>query len=192
MRSIGKSAGAIFTVAFDRAADRLAAGGADGAIRVWDVRKVPPAGGDVPPDTVRKNAHEDGVKSVVFSPKDDFVASGGADKTVRLWNSGNLTPVEQWPTAAAEGHTATVTSVSFSADGTRLVSGSDDMTVRLWDVEEKRRIGDPLIGHQGQASASQLSATKSSVAETNAHYGSGTLLSANLIQHLLAAAIRIR
>ena len=150
MRPIGKSAGAIFTVAFDRAADRLAAGGADGAIRVWDVRKVPSAGGDVPPDTIRKNAHEDGVKSVVFSPKDDFVASGGADKTVRLWNSGNLTPVEQWPTAAAEGHTATVTSVAFSADGTRLVSGSDDMTVRLWDVEEKRRIGDPLIGHQGQ------------------------------------------
>jgi hypothetical protein len=42
-----------------------------------------------------------------------------------------------------------VTSVAFSADGTRLVSGSDDMTVRLWDVEGKRRIGDPLIGHQG-------------------------------------------
>ncbi len=150
MRPIGNSAGPIFTVAFDRASQRLAAGGADGAIRVWNLRNVPPTGGDVPPDTVRKDAHEDGVKSVVFSPTGDLVASGGADKTVRLWNSDTLSPVEQWPTATAEGHTATVTTVAFSADGTRLVSGSDDMSVRLWDVEGKQRIGDPLIGHQGQ------------------------------------------
>lgn len=150
MRPIGNSAGAIFTVAFDRAADRLAAGGADGAIRVWNIGNLPSAGGDVPPDTMRKNAHEDGVKSLVFSPTNDLVASGGADNAVRLWNSGSLTPVEQWPTAAVEGHTATVTSVAFNADGTHLVSGSDDMTIRLWDVEGKQRIGDPLIGHQGQ------------------------------------------
>lgn len=140
---------AIFTVAFDRAADRLAAGASDGAIRIWNVRNVPPAGGSIPPDIVHLNAHQDGVMSVTFSPNDELVASGGADKAVRLWNSGNLTPVEQWPTATAEDHTATVTSVAFSIDGTRLASGSNDMTVRLWDVQGKQRIGDPLIGHQG-------------------------------------------
>jgi len=111
---------------------------------------VPSAGGDVPPDTIRKDAHEDGVKSVVFSPSNDLLASGGADKAVRLWDSAGLTPIEQWPTTTADGHTATVTTVAFSADGTRLVSGSDDMTVRLWDVQAHQRIGDPLIGHQGQ------------------------------------------
>lgn len=150
MRPIGNSGGPIFTVAFNPAGDTVAAGGADGAIRVWNVRNLPSAGGDVPPDTLRKDAHEDGVKSLVFSPTNDLLASGGADKTVRLWKSGSITPVEQWPTAAADGHTATVTTVAFNADGTRLVSGSDDMTVRLWDVEGKQRIGDPLVGHQGQ------------------------------------------
>lgn len=150
MRTIRPNpAGAIFTMAFDRAADRLAAGGADGGIRVWIVRNMPSAGGDVPPDTVHLSAHRDAVRSLTFSPNGELIASGGADKSVRLWNSANLSPVEQWPTTAAEGHTATVTSVAFSDDGTRLVSGSDDMTVRLWDVEGRRRIGNPLIGHQG-------------------------------------------
>ena len=150
MRSIGPNPTvAIFTVAFDHAADRLAAGGADGAIRVWNVRDVPPAGGNIAPDTVHLNAHQDGVMSVTFSPNDELVASGGADKAVRMWNSGNLTPIEQWPTATAEDHAATVTSVAFSADGTRLASGSNDMTVRLWDVQGRQRIGDPLVGHQG-------------------------------------------
>jgi WD40 repeat protein len=42
-----------------------------------------------------------------------------------------------------------VTSVAFSADGSRLVSGSNDKTLRLWDVLGGKRIGAPLIGHQG-------------------------------------------
>jgi WD40 repeat protein len=149
MRPIGNPAGTIFTVAFNRAADRLAAGGADGTIRIWNVRNVPPEGGPTPPDIQRPDAHADGVRSVTFSPNDDFVASGGADNTVRLWDSSNLTPAGQLPMPGRQGHTAPVTSVAFSADGTRLASGSDDKTVQLWDVAGRQRIGDPLIGHQG-------------------------------------------
>jgi WD40 repeat protein len=163
MRSI-RIDGPILTVAFNRAADRLAAGGADGAIRIWNVGSVPPAGGNVPADVEHLNAHTGGVMSVTFNPDDQLVASGGADDTVRLWDGDKLTPVEQLPAPQAQGpapsgpgpwpwggqgHTAPVTSVAFSTDGTRLVSGSNDKTVQLWDVSRRQRIGDPMIGHQG-------------------------------------------
>ncbi|MGO9926078.1 MAG: WD40 repeat domain-containing protein, partial [Mycobacterium sp.] len=139
---------AVFTVAFNRAADKLAAGGADGAIRVWSVAKVTPTGANAP-DTVQASAHAGGVMSVTFSPKDELVASGGADNMVRFWDSDKLGPAGQLPTPGAQGHTAMVTSVAFNAQGTRLVSGSNDKTVQLWDVARRQRIGDPLTGHQG-------------------------------------------
>ena len=149
MRTIGANpATAVFTVAFNRAADRVAVGGADGSIRVWNVGSVPPAGGRMPPDTQQLSAHTGGVRSVTFSPDDRIVASGGADNLIRFWDSEKLSPAGQLPTGA-QGHTAAVTSVAFSADGTRLVSGSNDKTVQLWDVAGRQRIGDPLRGHQG-------------------------------------------
>ncbi|GAA4539378.1 hypothetical protein GCM10023161_18930 [Mycobacterium paraffinicum] len=144
-----RGGGALFTVAFNRAADKFAVGGADGAIRVWNVGTVPPEGGPVEPNATNPNAHPGGVTSITFSPDDRLVASGGADNLVRLWNSEKLSPAGQLPALGAVGHAAPVTSVAFSADGTRLVSGGNDKTVQLWDVAGKRRIGDPLIGHQG-------------------------------------------
>ena len=148
MTPIGTAA-AVFTVAFNRAADRLAAGGADGAIRVWSVAKVTPARRKRIRTPYKPSAHAGGVMSVTFSPKDELVASGGADNMVRFWDSDKLGPAGQLPTPGAQGHTAMVTSVAFNAQGTRLVSGSNDKTVQLWDVARRQRIGDPLIGHQG-------------------------------------------
>ncbi len=149
LRAIGNPTGAILTVAFNQAADKLASGGADGAIRIWNISDLPPEGGNMPANIIRLNAHADGVMSVTFSPHDELVASGGADNAVRLWDSEKLGPKGQLPASGAQGHTATVTSVAFNADGSSLVSGSNDKTVQLWDVSQQKRIGDPLIGHQG-------------------------------------------
>ena len=60
MRSIG-AGGPIFTVEFDPAADRLAAGGADGAIRIWKVGSVPSGLSKALADDERPNAHVGGV-----------------------------------------------------------------------------------------------------------------------------------
>jgi WD40 repeat protein/tRNA A-37 threonylcarbamoyl transferase component Bud32 len=142
--------GGIFTVAFDPAGDKLAAGGADGTIRVWTLGKVPPTGGNVPADTTVPNAHPGGVMSIAFSPTDPLIASGGADSSVLFWDSETLIPSgQQLTTLTGQGHTAPVTSVAFSADGHRVVSGSNDETVQLWDVAQRKRIGDPMVGHQG-------------------------------------------
>lgn len=148
MRSIN-TGGEMFTVAFDPAQDRLAAGGADGAIRLWNIDKVPSAGGAVPADTTLQHAHVGGVMSVTFSPKGDLIASGGADNMVRLWNARTPSPLPELTTLTGRGHTAAVTSVAFNRDGTRVVSGGNDKTVQLWDVGSRQRIGDPMIGHEG-------------------------------------------
>lgn len=137
----------VFTVAFNPAGDTLAAGGAGDAIMFWTINQIPPEGGQ--PDIKLPNAHPGGVMSVAFSPNGDLIASGGVDKTVRLWKTDPLGPLPEFTTLTGKAHTAAVTSVAFDAGGSRLVSGSNDQTVQLWDVAQARRIGDPLVGHQG-------------------------------------------
>lgn len=139
----------LFSVAFDPAGSRLAAGGSDGAIRIWTIATLPQNGGDVHADVTMADAHRGGVMSIAFSPDGNLVASGGADALVRLWSGDGLRPLPALSTLTGQGHTAAVTSVAFNSDSTRVVSGSNDKTVQLWDVNSRRRIGDPLTGHQG-------------------------------------------
>lgn len=139
----------VFTVAFNPAGDTLAAGGSGDAIMFWETGHIPPGGRNVPPDKTLPNAHPGGVMSVAFSPDGQLIASGGVDKMVRLWKTESLDPLPDLTTLTGKGHAAAVTSVAFDARGSRLASGSNDQTVQLWDVAHLKRIGDPMVGHQG-------------------------------------------
>jgi WD40 repeat protein len=132
--------GEVFSVAFSPMGDRLAVGGSNGAIHLFDVH-----GPNLVAGQVKSDAHRDGVMSVAFSPDGRTLVSGGADHMVRLWNTADMTaPIKEFG-----GHTATVTAVAFNADGTRIASVSNDRSVRLWDVASGNRIGDPMRGHSG-------------------------------------------
>ena len=119
--------GSILSVAFSPQGKCLAAGDADGQIRVWQVRDDR-SGGTLPLLTCK--GHTNWVRSVVFSPDGRILASGSYDQTVKIWevNTGELL-------RTLHGHGAGVKSVTFSPDGRILASSSDDHTVRLWDVE---------------------------------------------------------
>ena len=99
----------------------LAAGGGDGAVRLWG-----PAGED-PVALLR--GHEDIVSDVAFRPDGVQLASAGVDHTVRLWDVETRSAV-----AVLRGHTDIVHRVAFSADGRLLASASTDKTVRLWNA----------------------------------------------------------
>lgn len=139
----------VFTVAFNPTGDALAAGGAGDAIMLWTIDQIPPEGGRVPPHRSQPDAHPGGVMSIAFSPNGELIASGGVDKRVRLWKTDTLDPLPDFTTPTGSGHAAAVTSVAFDARGNRLVTGSNDRTIQLWDVAQAKRIGDPMVGHQG-------------------------------------------
>jgi WD40 repeat protein len=120
-------------VAFSPDGSRLASGGSDGAVWLWDV-----ATGR---ELRRLEGHMDSVQSVAFSPDGHTLASGGNDNTVRLWDVATGRELHK-----LTEHTDFVRSVAFSPDGQILASGGSDKTVRLWDARTGQPRMAPLAG----------------------------------------------
>jgi WD40 repeat protein len=111
-------------VAWSPTDGRLAAGGADRIVRIWDTL----APGSAP---VTLAGHDGLVRAAAWSPDGRCVATSGDDGTVRVWTvdgSGGA------PTVLT-GHDGWVPSVTWSPDGRRLASGGDDGTVRVWNAD---------------------------------------------------------
>jgi WD40 repeat protein len=102
----------INTVAFSPNSRLMAAAGADGYIRVWDVSIRRPVGHPIPA------AIGIGVGSLVFSPAGTVLASGAGDGSTRLWDPTSGTPVGL-PLSMGPSTPVTVGGVlaSFSPDG---------------------------------------------------------------------------
>ncbi len=73
---------AVFAAVFHPDGTRIATGGRDRAIRIWDT-----ATGD---ELVRLAGHTDYVFTLAFSPDGATLLSGSGDGTVRLWDTAPL------------------------------------------------------------------------------------------------------
>jgi WD40 repeat protein len=150
-------------VAFSPDGKRVAAGGFDSKVRVWNVGTRAAAG--------VLEGHGDTVSDVAFSPDGQRLASASYDNTVRIWDlgkgkaetivkvcdsnaqcvvfspdgsrvaagcvEGTVTVVDAGTGAvlySLAGHEAQVHGIAFSPDGKIIASGSYDKTVRLWDA----------------------------------------------------------
>lgn len=127
-------AGAIVhCVAF--AGGSLISGGADGNIRLWDVRSGEQLG--------LLEGHQGDVLGVAVAlGNNDILATSSVDCTVMLWRHGLL---EQTLTE----HEGPVFSVAFSRDGSLLVSASADQTARVWRLEDGSCVA-ILRGHKAE------------------------------------------
>jgi type 1 glutamine amidotransferase len=97
-------------------ADRVAAGFADGTVKVWGS------------ETRSWKAHRGPITALTFSGKGDQLASAAG------------TEIEVWDPASGErlctqhGHTGAVQAVAFNPNGQKMASLAADRTMRLWTV----------------------------------------------------------
>jgi tricorn protease-like protein len=107
-------------VAFSPDAKRLASGGNDNSVKIWDC-----ATGK---ELLSFKGHADSVSSVAFSPDGKCLASGSNDQTVKIWDAATGKEL----LSLKDDHYGVVYSVAFSPDGQRLASGNSN-TVKIWD-----------------------------------------------------------
>ncbi len=114
----------------------VAAGGSDGAIRLWDIEtrsKVATLRSGVH----QRAGHEGLVTTLVFSSDGAFIASGHVDGAIHLWGLDTGDELK-----SRLGHDGSIRAIQFSPDGRFLASGAMDSTLKLWDME-MLRMGEP-------------------------------------------------
>ncbi len=173
-----RPAGAVRSIAISQNGLTIAAGAADGSIKLWDTQSM---------KVVRKilQAHQGPVHSVVLSGDASRLVSAGEDGRVMIWNpntsqEGDLLGKSDQPVHCVtmsrdgrllfsssdgstgtlwnletktvmhrlEGHQESITAAAFSDDLQWLVTGSSDKFVRLWHVSDGRHLG-TFEGHAG-------------------------------------------
>ena len=120
----------------------IAAAGADGTLRLWDVARpgTPSSGATL----VRADANRP-LYVAAFSPSGQVLAAAGAGRVIRLWDVSD--PARPRSLGLLTGPGNTIYSIAFSPSGQLLAAGSADNTVRLWNVSDPARpvpVGKPL------------------------------------------------
>jgi WD40 repeat protein/serine/threonine protein kinase len=108
-------------VRFSPDGQRLASGGSDGLVRVWDAM----AGKQL----AEMHGHASHIHEVAWSPDGARVATAGWDKTVRIWNASTGLMC-----APLLHHRDEVNSVCWSPDGTQVASKSSGEVV-IWNAD---------------------------------------------------------
>jgi WD40 repeat protein len=113
-------------VAFSPDGQRLATGGEENTVIIWDMET------SVDRLTL-EGEHSGEVYTLAFSPDEGgrWLATAGEDSAVKIWDSHTGEFIHSF-----RGHEGLVSSLAFSPDGERLVSGSRDKTVKVWDMTQ--------------------------------------------------------
>ena len=123
----------VVAIAFSGDGKKIASGGADHKVRLWNANVQQPIG---KPFGKQSEWHQKAVLAVAFSPDGKRLVSGSVDRTIRVWDAATGKPIGK----PLIGHGYSVVSVAFSPDGKQIVSGSDDKTIRVWDAATGRQL----------------------------------------------------
>ena len=123
---------AVLSVAFHPDGASIAAGCADGTVRIWDLLT-----GKV---VQMLRGHGQYVFCVKFCPPDGrFLASASADRTIRLWDLNTGLQALEFDGVRGE-YTGMASSMSFSPDGAHLTAPSADGSVIVRNVSDGTEI----------------------------------------------------
>ncbi|WP_435016541.1 c-type cytochrome domain-containing protein [Tundrisphaera sp. TA3] len=131
-----ESSDSVFAVAFSPDGAKLAAAGADRAVRVWEV-----ATGNV---LAQIEDHADWIFDVAFSPDGKRLATASRDKTSKVFDVEKKEAVATFPS-----HNEAVYCVSFAPDGKAVVTGGADGQVRVWNPDEDAKQSKAVGGFGG-------------------------------------------
>ncbi|WPH03642.1 small nucleolar ribonucleoprotein-like protein complex subunit [Acrodontium crateriforme] len=100
---------------------RLASGGEDGKVRVWDLHKRKSA--------ATLDAHVSVIRNLDYSPELNVLLSSSRDKTVILWSA------QGWQQASTIPVLETIEAAGFLANGRVFYTGGETARLRLWNVQ---------------------------------------------------------
>jgi WD40 repeat protein len=131
----------ILAIAASADGQKLAAGGCDRLVRVWDIS----AGVlQAKLDQTIEN-HADWVLGIAFAPDGKHLATSSRDKTAKVWDLAAKESVVTFP-----DHQNAVHGVALSPDGKIGMSVGEDNNVRFWQAtDQAKQIGKQITGGGG-------------------------------------------
>ena len=136
LKTLGATTDFWLALAYSPDGQRLAVGGADNSIRVFNV-----ASGK---EELRIEQHADWVIGLAFSPDGAQLASASRDKTARLFDAKSGELEETYA-----GHNEAVFSVAFSRDSKRVFSAGRDKKIHAWSTNDAKKAFD-IGGFDGE------------------------------------------
>ncbi|MEZ6088898.1 MAG: c-type cytochrome domain-containing protein [Pirellulaceae bacterium] len=105
---------------------RVAAGGYDQTVRVWDVQS-----GE---EFKRLTGHNGSIYGVRFDPSGEVLATASGDETVKLWNVESGRRLSTLGQPLAEQYC-----VAFASGGRQVVAAGADNRIRVWKLADKSK-----------------------------------------------------
>jgi U3 small nucleolar RNA-associated protein 13 len=154
LRTLKPHTAPVVISAVDRTGTLIATGGADGVVKIWDIRggyvthtfhghsgiisalhffEVDPTKANEEESSKKRKRKSKGEDAVTETNGESTVgyrlASGGEDGKVRIWNLHKRSSI-----AVLDAHMSVVRTLNYSPEENLLLSGSRDKTVILWDA----------------------------------------------------------
>ena len=131
---LAAQSGVVTALAYGSGGATLAAGYADGTIRLWDVASH---------HLVSSTTWGAAVRTLAFSPDGKTLEAAGPGAIGR-WNLTTQAKIAAQPLAGGAAGDAPGDVAAFSPDGKLLATGEEDGNIQLWNVATRQEIGEPM------------------------------------------------